>query len=335
MHAPNAASAAGRRWTVWVALLVALSATSTTVPATTPVPTSTTATTGSTPRANAPPKPRAKPAPTSTTTKRSRATSTTTSKSGTKPRAKPSPTTSTTPKSPAEGRAAPRVLRDDFEVADGLIASEHEQAPLSPVAAKRPKLWQMTSGSLYARDRHAWSGPPKGRGSPGDPRSAPGSAVFRMLSVRDDFADMRMRFRLRNGGLFETERTPAVAWDGVHIFLRYRSETSLYAVTVNRRDGTVVIKKKVPGGPSNGGTYHTLATGRHAVPYGSWQRVEARAVTNRDGSVTLTLWVAGRALMKATDRGTGGKPITGAGHVGLRGDNCDLMFDDVVVSPGS
>jgi hypothetical protein len=227
----------------------------------------------------------------------------------------------------------PGTLRDDFEVADGLIASEHEQAPLSPVAAKRPKLWQMTSGSLYARDRHAWSGPPKGRGSPGDPRSAPGSAVFRMLSVRDDFADMRMRFTLRNGGLFETERTPAAASDGIHAMVRYRDEASLYAVTVNRRDGTVAIKKKVPGGPSNGGTYHTLATGRHAVPYGSWQQVEVGALTNRDGSVTVTLAVDGRGLLEATDRGTGGKPITGAGRVGLRGDNCDLMLDDVVVSP--
>ncbi|MBI5200151.1 MAG: hypothetical protein HY925_01075, partial [Elusimicrobia bacterium] len=58
-----------------------------------------------------------------------------------------------------------------------------------------------------------------------------------------------------------------------------------------------------------------------------WQRVSASAVNQPDGSVKLTLRVAGRIVLEAVDDGTvGGPPILDPGRVGLRADNADFQF---------
>jgi hypothetical protein len=63
--------------------------------------------------------------------------------------------------------------------------------------------------------------------------------------------------------------------------LRHVSELNLYAITVDRRDGEVVIKKKCPGGPSNGGTYYALANSgpTHHIALGKWEQVAGSVVT--------------------------------------------------------
>jgi hypothetical protein len=138
--------------------------------------------------------------------------------------------------------------------------------------------------------------------------------------------------RLQVTGLSSTSRTPAVDWDGVHIWMRYQDEEQLYYASVDRRDGEVVIKKKCAGGSTNGGTYYTLGSARgHAIPFGTWQEVAAGVHDNPDGSVTLRLWREGQQLLEVTDRGTGCAPLTGTGAVGVRGDNANFRIDDVTV----
>ena len=136
---------------------------------------------------------------------------------------------------------------------------------------------------------------------------------------------MRVRFDLDVAGLTTTGRTPAQAYDGVHVFLRYQSDQWLYAVSVLRRDGQVAIKKKVPGGPANGGEYATLAVARYSLPLQTWNAVEVTAV-DAPGGVQLALRVNGRLLLQATDSGTLGAPIGAAGRVGIRGDNASFRF---------
>jgi hypothetical protein len=77
----------------------------------------------------------------------------------------------------------------------------------------------------------------------------------------------------------------------VHLWLHYQSETELYAVSVNRRGGSIVINKKCPGGPSNGGTYVDLAKplANQPIPFGVCQKVTASIRDNADGSVTIAL----------------------------------------------
>ena len=160
------------------------------------------------------------------------------------------------------------------------------------------------------------------------------SPAFRLHTVRNDFADVNVSFRLSVAELGSTGRTPAADYDGVHIWLRYQSQYSLYAVSVARRDGRVVIKKKCPGGPSNDGTYYTLGKEIPGAPITllSWSAVSASVRSNLSGTVTIALSAGGRALVTAVDTGVGCAPIFSAGAVGIRGDNARFSFKSFAVA---
>lgn len=172
--------------------------------------------------------------------------------------------------------------------------------------------WLVTSGDL--------------RVAQGTARTA--SPVFRAVTRRVDFRDAEVRFALLNRGLSSSPSTPAVDWDGVHVFLRYQSQYHLYYASVNRRDGSVIIKKKTPGGPSNGGTYHDLSPRKpHPVPYGAWQRIRV-LVRDVPAGVRIEAYADGKLLVSALDSGRGGPPIRAPGRVGVRADNADIEIDD-------
>jgi hypothetical protein len=193
----------------------------------------------------------------------------------------------------------------------------------------------MTSGSLFANGGAYWTGVPDVANPNSTSSNGTDSAIFRLTTQRANFGDVAVSFTLHNNGLSSTTTTPPVAWDGVHIFLHYQTEESLYYASVNRRDGHVVIKKKCPGGPSNGGTYYELGPGEianHPIPFGTNQNVGATVADNSDGSVTLTLSLGGTKIVSATDTGVGCSPITQPGKVGIRGDNDNFTFSGFTVS---
>lgn len=194
------------------------------------------------------------------------------------------------------GAPAGASFRDAFERAPGPPGPE----------------WLVTSGDMRVQD--------------GTARTA--SPVFRAVTRRGDFRNVEVRLRLLNHGLTEGPLTPRVDWDGVHVFLRYQSQFHLYYASVNRRDGTAVIKKKTPGGPSNGGTYHDLCRyEKHSVPYGAWQDIRV-SVRDEGRGVRIEAWADGARIASAFDDGVGGPPIRSPGRVGLRADNADIEFDD-------
>lgn len=221
-----------------------------------------------------------------------------------------------------------------FSRPDGLITNEWEYThPTSPAAAASPD-WQMTSGSLFASAGAGWTGLPDRTAPDSGSTNGNDSAVFRLITRRADFYESEVTFRLLNQSLTAWPTSPATAWDGFHIQLRYVSQYNLYAVSVNRRDGTVIIKKKVPGGPSNDGTYYNIGAYRnYPVPYGAWQAVRVTIRDNPDGSVALQLFVDGIPVASGLDDGSlGGPPIRQAGRIGVRGDNCEFRFDDFTVT---
>ena len=114
--------------------------------------------------------------------------------------------------------------------------------------------WQITSGALTFTE---------GVGGTDSP-------VFRMNSVDRSFDNV-----IVTATLAVDELHGGPDWSGVHIWVRYQSEYELYAVSVDREDGTMIIKKKCAGGDSNGGTYYDLTDyqGGAAVPFGEWQNV--------------------------------------------------------------
>jgi hypothetical protein len=119
----------------------------------------------------------------------------------------------------------------------------------------------------------------------------------------------------------------------VHVFLRYQSPNLLYVISVDRSDGEIVIKKKVPGGPAGAGLYYTLGTAEGHSVIGRWERVRAEAVNNGEGGVDLKVWLDGKLALTAMDNGVGDvAPITSPGRVGLRGDYTQFAFDNFVVA---
>jgi hypothetical protein len=187
--------------------------------------------------------------------------------------------------------------------------------------------WFVTSGSLFASRGAGWTGAPDAAKPNAQSTNGTGSATFRVITRRHDFGTIAVSFDLLNQRSVTTSRTPAHRWDGVHVFLRYLSQNSLYVVTVNRRDNIVLIKKKVPGGPANGGTYYTLGVPvRYTPRRGRWQQVLATIRGNAKHGVTITASVNGRLLLATTDHGMGGRPIGRPGAIGIRGDNTEFKF---------
>jgi hypothetical protein len=211
------------------------------------------------------------------------------------------------------------LFADSFDEPDRLVTDDFSHwNPNSPKATPSPD-WEMTSGSLYAKGGEAWTE----------------SSVFRLNTVRHDFGDVTLSLNVVDRRLFTTSSTPAVAWDGIHLWLRYQSEYSLYAVSFNRRDGHVVVKKKCPGGSENGGTYYELGQGEVAgfpIPFGAVQQVSATA-RNVAGGVAIALSRNGTQLLTVTDSGLGCAPIASPGAIGVRGDNAEFSFDNLVVAP--
>jgi hypothetical protein len=225
------------------------------------------------------------------------------------------------------------LLADDFNQPNGLLTNEFAfYNPHDRTAVTSP-IWIATSGSLYAHDNAGWTGVPD-RMPPG-PRSVAGtdSSVFRVVTRRNDFQDAAVSLSLLVQRFVAPGSGPAPTWQGVHIFLRYQNPDLLYAVSVDRHDGVIAIKKKVPGGPSAGGTYYTLATASAKTGLGHWEQVKASAVNNGEGGVEIQLWLNGRLRLSAVDSGTGDtEPITRPGRVGLRGDYTEFMFRDFTVT---
>ena len=226
------------------------------------------------------------------------------------------------------------LLTDDFSRPNGLITNEFAYFNPHDPAAVRSPVWMVTSGSLFARDDTGWTGVPD-RGLTG-PRSATrtDSSVFRVVTRRSDFKDVTVSFALFVHRFMPVPGAVAPGWEGVHVFMRYQSPDLLYVVSVNRRDGVIVIKKKVPGGDTAGGTYYALASvgGRSVV--GRWEQVRV-SVGNTGEGVTLRVWLDGHLRLQAMDNGVGDQPpITQGGRVGLRGDYTEFSFDNFTVTNG-
>ncbi|MEU8233539.1 hypothetical protein AB0C12_28490 [Actinoplanes sp. NPDC048967] len=238
----------------------------------------------------------------------------------------------------AVAAAAPAQRRQAYRPAlgrgTGLVTNGFAYHNPRNKRAVRSAVWHVTTGSLFATRGSGDTGKIDD-GAPG-PRSSvnTGSSVFRMHSVRHDFTDVKVSFRLNIAYQTSTSYTPKSSYDGVHIWLRHRTQYELYAASVARRDGKVLIKKKCPGGPVNGGTYYTLGAEIPGMPIvrDKWRPMAATVQNNPGGSVTIVLYVDGKATVSAVDTGIGCAPIRAAAPIGIRGDNTRFRFTDVTVS---
>lgn len=215
-------------------------------------------------------------------------------------------------------------IEDSFTGPDALIAAERRPGTDDDT-------WTLTSGSLFRDHGQGWTGLP----DDGSGEDATGSAVFRMVSVRRDLGDVDVSVKLDVERLVTTPRTPERSFDGAHIWVRYQSDRQLYAVSVDRRDATMIIKKKCPGGDVNGGTYFDLSASvaDAPIPFGRWQSVSVSVRNRPDGAVAISARRDGHTVA-AVDDGVGCPPLLDGG-VGIRGDNAELRIDDIRVAPAA
>jgi len=234
----------------------------------------------------------------------------------------------------ATGVAAPAsagVWRSAPPNANRLVTNEYAYWNPSLSDAVRSPVWEMNSGSLFAHRTTAgpafWTGRVDDRAPNRLSSNGTNAAVFRLTTLRSNFRNVNVRMRLYVNGMSATASTPPTDWDGVHLFLRYQAEDSLYYASVARRDGHIVLKKKCRGGPSNGGTYHTLAEkSGYRIPVRKWRYVSAGATTVVGGKVRLSLAIGDRVVLTALDSGVGCAPIRTMGKLGVRGDNTNFYF---------
>lgn len=224
-------------------------------------------------------------------------------------------------------RRAEPLLKDAFDGPDALVTNEWASIhPTDPRAVLSP-IWLVTSGSLFRREGHGWSGEPDTLAPGPTSQKATNSAVFRMVSRRDDITDAVIKTRFRVDGFGSAEESD---WSGLHVFARYQDADELLAVSVCRRDGLVVVKKKIL---ENGkGVYYELGRTSRPCTVGSWHTAEL-GVRNINGAVQVSVRIDGQDVLTARDSGQGGPPLARAGRVGFRGDNVPFELDDVVVNP--
>jgi phage replication-related protein YjqB (UPF0714/DUF867 family) len=242
------------------------------------------------------------------------------------------------------------LFQDGFTGADGLITNEYAHSNSDGIFSPD---WDVTSGSLFRQSNTAWTGLPDSLAPNKYSSDHTGSDVFRLNTFRTFGGNIKVSLALKNNSEIHNSNCSAndTCWHGVHIWLRHLTQYDLYAVSLNRADNKVAIKRKVPCGNENGGFYSDLtATVTHAWSVGTWQHYSVTIQTNSNGSVTIKVYDddsnPNAPFLQATDAGgtnpswtpgcaTPGNyptaqypPITAAGSVGVRGDFDNFNFDD-------
>ncbi len=234
---------------------------------------------------------------------------------------------------------AATLFTDNFNRPDGIITSEYDFWNNSFRSAD----WELDSGSFFIQNNQGWSGSSgmivlTGPRAPNCPKHSTAQILpsFGSTPGAELQHNVKVAFEIFfSNGLISTQSTPPVAWDGIHIFLRYQSEYNLYYASINRREQTAVLKKKCPGGTDNGGTYYELTQYvPHSWSPGVWQHVYATVQTNADNTVTIALYDDNGLVVQGIDNNIIGKcaPITTPGAVGIRGDNNNFLIDDFTVT---
>lgn len=227
--------------------------------------------------------------------------------------------------------SATDLVAQSFSGADRLVTNEYAHWNPGASDAVRSPIWEVTSGSLFARGGVGWSG----RASHGevDARSIrqTNSAIFRATMRARLPADISFSGRFRVVSIVPVpengEKAADMDWRGLHLWLHYRSPQDLYAVSIARHDGQVTIKRKSPGGDSNGGSYQTLASTRGGLTPGAWHAVTV-TIAHRDGATELRLTIDGAQVLSTLhqERDAGAETT-----VGVRGDDTEFEMTQLRV----
>lgn len=218
------------------------------------------------------------------------------------------------------------LFEAEFEGSDRLLTNEFAfRYPESSEAVVSPQ-WFVTSGSLFVRDGVATNGSLDDREANADSTTGTNSAVFRAYTKRRFRPSYRITFAVRVERPSQVPGLQPAPWDGLHLMVDADSPEAAYYVSLYRRNGQSVIKKKTPGGSVAGGSYAPLSryVPSHIEP-GRWAevRVDVRDAGSR--AVTIDLYENGTLLTTATDQPSlSGTPPFDEGRLGIRADKTNF-----------
>jgi hypothetical protein len=197
-------------------------------------------------------------------------------------------------------RAGAAVVAGGLLVAGAVVFGTSGRGPAMPAGFGAG--WEVTTGSWEVEG--AWA--------------AIRAPEFRAHTTDSDYGNIALTVRFRISDSAEGGHD----WGGVHLGVRYAGADDLYYVSVARRDGTVVVKRKA------GGVYTTLAIRAHVVAVGQWHRAVVEVLTNPDGAVGLTVEVDDMVL-RVKDAAPGA--LAQPGRVSIRTDEVEADLTDLTI----
>jgi hypothetical protein len=223
---------------------------------------------------------------------------------------------------------------------NGILANEYSYWNPNSSCPYKSSVWQMTSGTLSIKNNAGYSGiPTVEKHSTCSSTTHTDSAIFRLNTTQNNFSnvDVSMDYMAaKHGG----GGAPNNSYDGIHMWVGYQNEYALYAATIFRWDGNLVIKKKVPlqtahcTNPSNEGCYYNVTAEKkyaNLTTANIWRHADILFQPNSDGSTTITTKIDGNVIMQAVDKNLHG-PAYKSGAVGVRGDNTEFYFKNFTVN---
>ncbi|MEZ5381279.1 MAG: hypothetical protein R2754_05720 [Microthrixaceae bacterium] len=230
---------------------------------------------------------------------------------------------------PATQERSDQPVTYGFDGRAGLMTNEYAHWNPSDPKRTAARDWVMTSGSVFRRDGHAWTGELDDISPDVASERSTNSAVFRLFTRRSDWRNTSVTIRYR---VLSRRDQDAHDYDGLHLLLRARQSTHFYSVSLDRRDGEAVVKRKLPGVDDD--PYETLAAAPLVNQMGRWRTAVVRLEDLSSGAVAIDVSVDGQQVLGVLDHGLGGRgPLRDEGQIGVRGDNTEFELSSVEVAP--
>lgn len=218
------------------------------------------------------------------------------------------------------------IFSDPFNDRDGIISNEFSYWHANKACPYSSPLWNITSGTLFAKNGVGYSGnPTKQTSSICNSNIATNSAVFTMDTKQNDFENVKISLDYKLGAHSISTDT-GNSYDGLHLLLGEKDTQNTYTVSLFRWDSVAVIKKKVAG------NYFNLANEKttQSNSLNTWHHADIYFTTN-DTSVKIEENIDGNTTVSSIDKNSYGESYKN-GAVGIQGNNTEFYIKNFTIA---